>query len=184
MNSVINRLITRCIGLIRNHLNALIRYIESAVTRCTRLTELSIKQIKEIIDIMVVVVKENTWIGRVLLFHQSTVVRLVTLTTTGCANEIKRTFIGLKRTAFQTCLVLASFPSAGSLCCYTYGIRYRTRYYRPGIRINRTNHFVAVVVTLYSKVNLTLLEDRQHHISQQRTLVIRMVTCAREEVLM
>ena len=112
------------------------------------------KEVEVVVHFMLVVV----------LLHLRTAIGVVAFAPASSADEIECTVVGGERT---TCI---SGHILRATCCTLRHISHSSFHNRPCIRINRTNHLVAVVVSLNSQVNLTLFEDRQHDLAEHRRL--------------
>lgn len=151
-------------------------YSNLGETGFLRLTEHTGEKVKVVLDVMVFVILEEFDIIGIFSLHPLTVVRIIALMATGSSDEIECTIVRAIRTAFITGHVLIITS------CHFFTIGDSAENRRNAIGVNRANDFIGMVVSLQRDIYLTILEDRQHTITEDRRLLIRRVVRTGEEV--
>ena len=111
-----------------------------------------------------------------VLFHTLAAVRIVTLASTGSADEIERSVVGTIGTTLVTGAVLVVVHRHYLAISDSAQNRFDT------IGINRADNFVGMVMTLQGHINLAVFHRRQHTSAEQRRFFVGGVVGAGEEV--
>lgn len=135
--------------------------------RCSGLPEHTGEEVEVVGDLVLAV----------LVLHILSGVRIIPFASAGSTDEVERSLVGYERTSLLACHVGVGVDG------YSLHIGDGIGDHGSGVGVNGSNDFVAVVVSLNGEVDLTLLENRQHELAEERCLGVHGVSGAGENIL-